>query len=247
MKTYFYWLLYFLFIAQIAFAQNFAAEQKKFERVREAYTQKEAGLRAEFAKQSLSFDNFNLLLISYKHERELQVWVKNTDQTVYKLLKTYPFCSSSGTLGPKRKMGDGQIPEGFYYIDRFNPTSSFHLSLGVSYPNSSDKKLSAAENLGGDIFIHGSCVTIGCIPITDELIKELYIVAVQAKKNTSKIPVWMFPFKMNKTNTEKFAADAAFSPETKALWNNLKPFYDDFEKNRQFITIKVNSNGLYMK
>src|SRR5690606_11025729 len=98
----------------------------------------------------------------------------------FTLVKTYPVCSSSGLPGPKRKKGDRQTPEGFYHIDRFNPQSAFHLSLGINYPNSSDKILGHSDP-GGDIFIHGSCVTIGCVPLTDDLIKEVYVLAVEAK------------------------------------------------------------------
>ncbi len=48
----------------------------------------------------------------------------------------------AGTLGPKTNAGsDYQVPEGFYYINEFNPKSSFHLSLGLNYPNASDRIL----------------------------------------------------------------------------------------------------------
>ena len=52
---------------------------------------------------------------------------------------SYPICAGSGDLGPKRERGDGQVPEGLYEIDRFNPTSRYHLSLRVNYPNLSDR------------------------------------------------------------------------------------------------------------
>jgi murein L,D-transpeptidase YafK len=74
-------------------------------------------------------------------------------------------------LGPKRRKGDGQVPEGLYVIDTFNPNSIFYLSLGINCPNASDRVLGKGE-LGGDIFIHGNRVTIGCIPIRDYPIKR---------------------------------------------------------------------------
>ncbi len=110
----------------------------------------------------------DILLRAYKQESELELWAKNKKDKQYTLLKTYKICASSGTLGPKRKQGDIQVPEGFYVIDRFNPVSNFYLSLGVSYPNASDKILGVKGALGGDIFIHGNCVTIGCLPISDD-------------------------------------------------------------------------------
>ncbi len=55
------------------------------------------------------------------------------------LFKTYKVCALAGTLGPKRMEGDYQVPEGFYYINEFNPQSNYYLSLGINYPNESDK------------------------------------------------------------------------------------------------------------
>lgn len=86
-----------------------------------------------------------------------------------------------------------QVPECFYNIEIFNPASSYYLSLGINYPNLSDKIKGEKSKLGGDIFIHGSTVTIGCILITDDKIKEVYIYSIYAKENgQNKIP---FPFK----------------------------------------------------
>lgn len=82
-------------------------------------------------------------------------------------------CMQSGTLGPKRMEGDYQMPEGFYYINEFKPYSNFHLALGINYPNASDKVLSDARRPGGDIYIHGGCVSTGCIAISDQPIEEL--------------------------------------------------------------------------
>jgi len=85
----------------------------------------------------------------------------------YTLVKNYPICATSGLLSPKRRFGDEQVPEGF------NPQSNFQLSLHVSYPNAADRISGSKQNLG-DIFLDGNCVTIGCIPITDDEIKEVY-------------------------------------------------------------------------
>jgi murein L,D-transpeptidase YafK len=77
--------------------------------------------------------------------------------------------------------GDYQVPEGFYYINEFNPKSAYHLSLGLNYPNASDKVLSDSIKPGGDIYIHGNCVTVGCIPLQNNQIEELYVLAANAK------------------------------------------------------------------
>src|SRR6185436_20905744 len=94
---------------------------------------------------------------------------------------TYKVCQQSGTTGPKRVEGDYQVPEGFYYINEFNPNSNYHLSLGLNYPNASDRLLSDSLRPGGNIYIHGNCVSTGCIPVNDEQIEEIYIITSSAK------------------------------------------------------------------
>jgi len=104
----------------------------------------------------------------------------------------------AGSLGPKRIEGDYQVPEGFYYISEFNPKSEFNLALKVNYPNQSDKLLSDSLRPGGGIYIHGSCITVGCIPITDGQIEELYLLAANAKSNGEDfIPVHIFPVRFD--------------------------------------------------
>ncbi len=119
-----------------------------------------------------------LTIIGIKHEKKLEVWGELNNQ--WKHIHDYKFTAFSGKLGPKLKEGDRQIPEGIYGISYLNPNSKFHLSMRINYPNSFDKKMAKKDkrvNLGGDIMIHGSDKTIGCIPIGDEQIEELYYLA----------------------------------------------------------------------
>ncbi|MFK7751973.1 MAG: murein L,D-transpeptidase family protein [Sedimentitalea sp.] len=87
--------------------------------------------------------------------------------------------------GDKQIKGDGKTPEGTYYIDRRNPNSSFHLSLGISYPNAQDRAEAKAlgESPGGDIFIHGQPNlkrakgedwTAGCIAVKNREMEDVY-------------------------------------------------------------------------
>ena len=119
-----------------------------------------------------------LTLIGLKNEQILEVWAEHKGKKIH--LESYPFTAFSGHLGPKFKEGDRQIPEGIYGISYLNPNSKFHLSMRVNYPNTFDKKMARKEkrtHLGGDIMIHGSNRTIGCIPIGDDAIEELYFLA----------------------------------------------------------------------
>jgi murein L,D-transpeptidase YafK len=120
-----------------------------------------------------------IYLRALKKERELEVW-GGPKGAPLKLIKTYPFCAASGELGPKRRQGDLQVPEGFYEVSSFNPWSDWHLSMKVSYPNASDKVLSDHDNPGGLIYLHGGCASIGCIAITDPAIEEVYLLAADA-------------------------------------------------------------------
>ncbi|MEN8249945.1 MAG: hypothetical protein ABFS32_13510, partial [Bacteroidota bacterium] len=176
-------ITFFLIIisTQIFQSSGFKDDQLRYSRVRNAYKQK--GTLVDNLLKDKSITTPYIFLRIFKQEEVIEVWTREKSKEKYSLLKKYDFCSTSGELGPKRQSGDYQIPEGFYYIDRFNPSSNFYLSLGVNYPNASDRILGVKGSLGGDIFIHGDCVTIGCMPITDDKIMELYILAVEAKNN----------------------------------------------------------------
>ena len=142
---------------------------------------------------------------SFKYDSQMEVWVRNNNNEPFKLFKTYKVCALAGTLGPKRMEGDFQVPEGFYYITEFNPKSDYHLSLKLNYPNQSDKLLSDTYKPGGGIYIHGSCVTVGCIPINDQQIEELYILAASAKNSGQDfIPVHIFPVRYNKPESVEY-------------------------------------------
>lgn len=184
--------------------------------------------------------NLRVYLRGFKEEQKLEAWVSNGGP--YSLLRTYDFCNFSGELGPKRKQGDGQIPEGLYTLDYYNPSSSYFLSLRVSYPNQSDQKRKATATAGGDIFIHGGCATIGCIPITDDKIKELYTLAVLGRDASgAHVPIHLFPCKMTTANMNRH------SGTHKAFWNELTPFYTSFEQNHLLPKSKILASGVYVK
>lgn len=240
-------MIFIVFFVLIAMQQTtFKETQRKNSRVKAAYEEKESVVKKLFSDKKLSFDKFQLFLRAFKKEEKLEVWVKENGKTEFSLLHTYDFCTSSGTLGPKRKEGDMQIPEGVYHINHFNPQSNFYLSLGLNYPNASDKILSDKTSPGGAIYIHGNCVTIGCIPITDDKIKELYVLAVEARNNgQEKIPVHVFPSKLNEGVVDKLVSEYGVNEKIKGLWKNLEPIYQDFESTKKLKPVKVNSKGGY--
>ena len=159
-----------------------------------------------------------LTLIGLKNEQLLEVWGELNGKQVH--IKTYPFTAFSGQLGPKFKEGDRQIPEGIYGISYLNPNSKFHLSMRVNYPNNFDKEMAKKEgrnNLGGDIMIHGSNRTIGCVPIGDDNIEELYFLAQKVGIENIKVILSPIDFRLTdvRIKTKKH-------PWMKKLYSNIK-------------------------
>ena len=114
-----------------------------------------------------------------KSARKMKLYHKN------KVLKSYKVQLGFAPIGDKVMQGDGRTPEGKYRIDRKNPYSKFHLSLGISYPDGRDHAIARARGVdpGGDIFIHGGPTnganadydwTHGCIAVSDRQIEEIY-------------------------------------------------------------------------
>ncbi|NQT78283.1 MAG: L,D-transpeptidase family protein [Bacteroidetes bacterium] len=225
-------------------AQDFKKTQMQNGKVFKAYEEKEAIMRAMLEANDLGLFSLQIFIRVFKKEKNLEVWGRDNPHKQFLLLKEYRICRTSGQAGPKRKQGDGQIPEGFYHIDRFNPWSQFHLSLGLNYPNKSDKILSDKKHPGGDIFIHGSCVTIGCLPMTDDRIKEIYILAVEAKNSgQQKIPVHIFPVKMTGDKYIEMTEEYAGDENLLEFWRNLEEGYLYFEMNKKVPEFTVNMDG----
>jgi murein L,D-transpeptidase YafK len=226
--------------------KDFLGQQKQFARVRGALQHKAETLDRSLATQGLKRDELNILIVAYKAEAQLELYAKQTNATRYQKLAAWPICRVSGKLGPKRRQGDRQTPEGFYRIDRFNPASNFHLSLGVDYPNAADKLKTRAADPGGEIFIHGSCVTVGCLPMRDAVFEEIYLYAVYARDSGQRaIPVYIFPFRMTQQNMEKYEAAYRDQPELLLFWQNIRTGYDKFFSSGEALRVSVTREGDY--
>jgi murein L,D-transpeptidase YafK len=239
-------LLALLVLMLFSAPPGFKDAQLKNARVKSAYELKEQTIKSDFSKKGLKYDGFHLFIRAFKKEMKLEAWIKEKGTNEFKLLATYDFCATSGKLGPKRREGDLQIPEGIYFLNHFNPQSNFHLSLGINYPNASDLILSDKKSPGGAIYIHGNCVTVGCIPVTDDKINELYILAVEAKNNgQEKIPVHIFPAKLDEGMVESLSKEESADEKLKIFWRNLQLIYRDFKNSRRLKTVSVNKKGEY--
>ena len=242
-------LLIFVFTAGISFSQTSFNEFKRASyKTNDIFNKKEDSLKMEFIKKGLPWPAKYVYFRSFKYDAQLEVWVKNDSREQYKLFKTYRVCMQSGTMGPKRFQGDYQVPEGFYYINEFNPNSNYHLSLGLNYPNASDRILSDSIRPGGDIYIHGSCVSVGCIPVTDDQIEELYIIASYARANGQDfIPVHVFPIKYSvKKSMDYLNSATKKNQQLQQFALQLREAYDKFEEKKQLPVVMVNRRGQYV-
>lgn len=232
-----------------AFTQSsFVDFQKSYPRVASAIKLKEDTLKQQFALAGLQWPVKQMYIRSFKYDSELEVWVRSSSTEPFKLFKKYKVCALAGGLGPKRMEGDYQVPEGFYYINEFNPKSSYHLSLGINYPNASDKVLSDSIKPGGDIYIHGSCLTVGCIPIQNNQIEEVYILAAYAKtQGQDFIPVHIFPIRYsNKKSFEYLAKASKDNTELQRFAIKIKEVFDYFEEKKKLPLISINKKGEYI-
>lgn len=245
-----YFIVVGLFLAPFfGLAQNsFVSREKASFRLASIFNGREDSLEKEFQKKGLQWPAKYVYIRSFKYDAQLEVWVKNNAKEKYRLFKTYKVCMQSGTMGPKRLQGDFQVPEGFYYINEFNPHSNYHLSLGLNYPNASDRILSDSIRPGNAIYIHGSCVSVGCIPVTDEEIEEIYIIASYAKGSGEDfIPVHVFPIKYgSEKSMEYFKATAKNNPSLEKFGMQLKSAYDHFEATHQLPLILIDKKGDYV-
>ena len=231
-----------------AISYTFIDYQKSIPKITDLLVRKQDTLMKQFKNKGLVWPAKFIYIRSFKYDSQLEVWVKNERNQPYKLFKTYKICALAGTLGPKRMEGDYQVPEGFYHINELNPNSQYHLSLGLNYPNMSDRMLSDSTQPGGDIYIHGSCVTTGCIPVTNQQIEELYILAAYAKNQGQDfIPVHIFPVDFKNTKSEDYLKKylETFS-EYSPFESKMKNAYYFFEKYKQLPTILINEKGEYL-
>ncbi len=228
-------MLYFFGMSPL-FAQNMTKEQLNYPRVRQSREWAEKMLKPLFG--SNPYPAKEVFLRVYKEEKELEVWIGSAD--TMRLLTTYPICYLSGGAGPKRAQGDLQVPEGLYQIDYFNPMSAFYLSMRINYPNASDRLLKAAHNAGGEIFIHGDCASIGCVPIEDN-IKALYWLCIQAEKP---IQVHCFPAK----STGKYFSQLCHQADKtlKNFWSQLMVFDKAFNQYHKIPKYRIDSKGNYI-
>ncbi len=209
--------------------EDWKTYQLQYNRVKQAYSEYQPLIKEVMACHGIDSHALEIYIRVFKYEQMLELWGKNQLDTAYQLLRVFPFCSTVGNLGPKRRQGDLQIPEGIYEIDRYNPFSKYYLGMHVNYPNKLDS-LIGKRPYGGQIFIHGGCESIGCIPLTDSGIKELYIWTLLASAQVQKkIPLHIYPARLETAKYQKIVKIYG-DPRLSKFWGTLRPSYLYFEQ-----------------
>lgn len=206
-------------------------------------------LKQAFQTAQLQYPPRFIYWRAFKKEKQLELWGADSAHHRYRPIKTYRIMNISGNLGPKRSEGDYQVPEGYYHINQYNPYSNFLLSFKISYPNRSDSILGQKGNYGGQIFVHGDTVTVGCLPMNNDIIKELYWCNIQAqgKRDTSYyIPIHIYPCRMHSGNWQYLRNMYNFDVSRLEFWKNLQEGYNYFELFKKPPELLVDARGKYL-
>jgi len=166
-------------IAPAGEKQTVVSNKTVADRLTEYGASARARLKPYFEQIHQSYPPSKLVFLGIKDVSELQIYAVSSNKRPA-FLRRYPILAASGVLGPKLREGDKQVPEGIYQIEWLNPNSSYHLSMRIGYPNAFDRAQAAKEqrtNLGGDIMIHGTNISVGCLAMGDPASEDLFVLA----------------------------------------------------------------------
>jgi murein L,D-transpeptidase YafK len=236
----------FWFLSLGMTSPSFRVKQLSNTRVREAYAEKEKMVVKSLVAHSISRDSLRIFLRGFKTEKKIEVWARNIRDSAFVLVRELPICDLSGDVGPKRRSRDLQVPEGFYHIDGLNPYSKYYLSMKVNYPNASDSVRGVRRHLGSQIFIHGACISSGCLAITNERIKELFVYCIEAyNSGQEEIGITIFPARMDDSTYAWLNTRYSKYKDCISLWVDLKKSWDLFERYRVPPTVRFLPDGTH--
>jgi hypothetical protein len=178
-------------------------------------------LRPSFDVAELAYPPAETMWVVFKDERLLHVHARCGEGEEYRPIRSYAVLGASGTLGPKLREGDRQVPEGIYRVVLLNPNSLYHVSLRLDYPNAFDRRMAAADgrtNLGGDIMIHGRSGSVGCLAMGDEAAEDLFTLA--AAVGHERVTVVIAPTDLRRRNAG--GAPPESPPWTRDLYADLR-------------------------
>lgn len=166
-------------------------------------------LRHEFAAAGLAFPPRELAFLAFKDVRHMEIYGRESPAQAWRFVKDYRVLGASGTLGPKLKEGDRQVPEGIYRVDSLNPNSRYHLSIRLNYPNAFDREIAQRDgrvNLGGDIMIHGARASEGCLAMGDPAAEDLFVLVALAGEHNVRVLISPTDFRDRTSRVPGFVA-----------------------------------------
>ena len=239
-------LFTFFFLCSGMTSEIYREKQMKYTRVREAYNLKGKIVDKTLVAHSISRDSLRIYLRAFKTEKKVELWAKNSGDSIFTMIKEFPICDLSGDVGAKRRSRDLQVPEGFYHISGMNPFSKYYLSMKVNYPNASDSIRGVRRHLGNNIFIHGSCISSGCLAMTDDRIRELYVYCIEAyNAGQEEIDLTIFPARLTDATYSKLIYTYSKYKDDVGLWGDLKKNFDLFNQTRVPPTVKFLPDGTH--
>jgi murein L,D-transpeptidase YafK len=225
---------------------TFRDKQLNSTRIREAYADKEKVVVKILKERAISRDSLRIYLRAFKTEKKIEVWARNIRDTAFVLVRELAICDMSGDVGPKRRSRDLQVPEGFYHIDGLNPYSKYYLSMKINYPNASDSLRGVRRHLGSQIFIHGACISSGCLAITNDRIKELFVYCIEAyNSGQEEIGITIFPGRLSDDGYARLRTRYGKYKDEMSLWADLKKSWDLFEQYKVPPTVKFLPDGTH--
>jgi murein L,D-transpeptidase YafK len=148
-------------------------------------------LAQKFEAAKVTWPPSEVALVAIKDEKVLDLYARAPDGG-WSFVHRYPVLAASGGAGPKLRQGDRQVPEGLYRITYLNPTSRYHVSLRLNYPNAFDRKMATVDGrtgLGGDIMIHGKKRSAGCLAVGDAAAEELFVLIAEVGKSRARVVI----------------------------------------------------------
>ena len=170
------------------------------ERVEQYGSTVESRLKPDFDNASVAYPPDKVTLLVLKQEKTTELYAQDGGGA-YRYIRSYPIFAASGHLGPKLREGDWQVPEGLYGVESLNPNSHYHLALHVDYPNAFDldkARVDGRTQLGGDIMIHGSNVSIGCVALGNSAAEDLFVLAAKVGVKNVRLIFCPFDFRLTK-------------------------------------------------
>jgi hypothetical protein len=229
-------------------ARDFASQQQRYPRVKAAALDRLAAVAASFRDVGAAWPPRGVYIRGFKREGQVELWAAPAEPGgAWLLVRSFPVCASSGELGPKRKQGDGQVPEGFYHVSRFNPRQQLSPLAGGQLserrrPLSQPRPRPRQRHHDPRQLRHDRLPPAagrpdrGPLPRRDD----------GPRRRPADHPDPLFPCRLDEESCqEQLSALAADRPDLADFWAGLRPGYDAFTDTGVPPRVRAQRDGSY--